>query len=347
MKRFLRIVALLLLIPLVVVVVYLSYMTATDYKPAAEEIVYENAKVAPNQPDSVLELLIWNIGYAGLGKDMDFFYDGGTQVRTTEELTKQNLDAVIKFVSASKADIIMLQEIDLDAKRSYHIDEWKLLNEALTERESYFATNYKSPWVPKPFTDPLGDVWAGLGSFSKLKARLAVRHAFEGNYEWPKHLAMLDRCFLAQHFPLHSGKELIVINTHNSAYDDGSLKKRQNAQLSAFLETEYAKGNYVIVGGDWNQTPPNFRAGYTNTVTSQFVAPPVASDFMPGWTFAYDPNTPSNRELNKPISSSEVYKEVIDYYLLSPNVQLVEVKTQDLGFANSDHQPVQLKVMLK
>lgn len=33
----------------------------------------------------------WNIGYCGLGANMDFFYDGGNQVRTSEEKTEKNL----------------------------------------------------------------------------------------------------------------------------------------------------------------------------------------------------------------------------------------------------------------
>ena len=37
---------------------------------------------------------------------------------------------------------------------------------------------------------------------------------------------------------------------------------------------------------------------------------------------------------------------VIDGFILSPNVQLDEVKVLDEGFANSDHNPVSLQVTL-
>jgi len=38
---------------------------------------------------------------------------------------------------------------------------------------------------------------------------------------------------------------------------------------------------------------------------------------------------------------------VIDYCLISPNIDMIEVKTIDLKFENSDHQPVLAKVKLK
>jgi hypothetical protein len=38
---------------------------------------------------------------------------------------------------------------------------------------------------------------------------------------------------------------------------------------------------------------------------------------------------------------------VIDGFILSPNVELKNVETMDLGFANSDHNPVLINVSLK
>jgi hypothetical protein len=38
---------------------------------------------------------------------------------------------------------------------------------------------------------------------------------------------------------------------------------------------------------------------------------------------------------------------VINFYLLSPNVQAQSVKTIDVGFAYSDHQPVIARMRLK
>ena len=46
----------------------------------------------------------------------------------------------------------------------------------------------------------------------------------------------------------------MLVNLHLEAYDSGEGKIAQTKLLVEFLEQEYAKGNYVIAGGDFNQT---------------------------------------------------------------------------------------------
>ena len=58
---------------------------------------------------------------------------------------------------------------------------------------------------------------------------------------------MLDRCFLVNRYTVAGGRQLVVVNTHNSAYDDGTLRKKQMVYLRGFLVEEYEKGNYIIV----------------------------------------------------------------------------------------------------
>ena len=63
----------------------------------------------------------------------------------------------------------------------------------------------------------------------------------------------------------------------------------------------------------------------------------------------YDLGTPSCRLLNQPYNPSDTANTqyyVIDGFILSPNVQLEEVETLDLGFENSDHNPVRIQVTL-
>jgi hypothetical protein len=142
-------------------------------------------------------------------------------------------------------------------------------------------------------------------------------------------------------YPLPGEKELLVVNTHNSAYDDGTLRKGQMDYLHSFLMDEYGKGNYVIVGGDWNQTPsgfiPRFQYDKFDTVQVSY----IKEDYLPReWTWLYDASVPTNRRVNIPYVSGVSRTTVIDYYLLSPNLEPLSVKGINLGFVNSDHQPV-------
>jgi len=112
---------------------------------------------------------------------------------------------------------------------------------------------------------------------------------------------------------------------------------------------EYKKGNYVIAGGDWNANPPHFRPK-GNYDGNRFVPTKVQmSDktFPSSWKWAYDATAPTNRQNYKSFVRGENGTTTIDYFILSPNVKLIRVKTIDLNFADSDHNPVYMKVVLK
>ena len=139
----------------------------------------------------------------------------------------------------------------------------------------------------------------------------------------------------------------MLINFHLEAYDDGEGKAEQTEQLLKLMQEEYAKGNYVIAGGDFNQTFADTRDVYPIKSTTEWV-PGSLGELPTGWSYAYDPVTPTCRLLNQPFhaGSSKTQYYVIDGYILSPNVRLNDVQTLDEGFVYSDHNPVLLSVSL-
>lgn len=348
MKRILKILGLIIVLILVLFGIFLIYATIDDYRPEEKIIVYQNESPDAFNDTSVLSLMIWNIGYAGLGDDMDFFYDGGSQVRTSQEKTAENLKAVMNFIAAEDStDFFLFQEVDIDSKRSYHLNQYDSVSTIFPDYASVFAPNYKVFFVPVPISNPMGKTEGGLMTVSRYKVSESVRYAFPGNYEWPKSLFMLDRCFLVNRYPLENGKELLIINTHNSAYDDGSLRTAQMEYLKDFLLEEYGKGNYIIVGGDWSQSPPNFTPNFKDQVHDEDNRSDIPGDYLSDWTWLYDKSQPTNRRVKTIYKKGETPTALIDFFLLSPNVEALEVKTVDLNFEHSDHQPVKAFVKLK
>ncbi len=237
-------------------ILFLLYATIDDYKPL--EVSAQSIECEPDILADSLQarLLIWNIGYAGLDASMDFFYDGGEQMRPSEEGVMANIKGISSTLEPFEDfDFILLQEVDKDSKRSYYQNEFQLIQDQFSGYHSSFGKNYDVGFVPIPISEPMGKVESGLMTLSKQCPGSVERHSFPGNYSWPMKLFMLDRCFLVSRYRLSNQKELLIINTHNSAYDDGSLRTQQMSYLRDYLLSEYEKGNYVIVGGDWNQTP--------------------------------------------------------------------------------------------
>ena len=350
-KKLLRTVAWVLLFIILLFVGFIGYIILTDYQPDTIEIIVEKGtNNVEDIQDSTFSLINWNIGYAGLGKEMDFFYDGGKGVRPSKDLSEKYLSNIIDFIKTNDTvDFWLLQEVDVNAKRSYNINQVEEVIAAVGGSYGVFAKNYMCQYVPIPINDPMGFVEAGLMTFSAFPPMESVRHSYPLIASWPDKLFLLDRCFLLNRYPLENGKDLIIINTHNSAYVYDSVLRIEELQIiKKVMLAEYDSGNYVIAGGDWNQNPPKYMpSGDYNGHKFKPSIVKMNSDFMPeGWLWVYDDRAPTNRSNDKPFIVGDNETTCLDYYLLSPNIQKLDVEVIDLKFENSDHNPIYLKAQL-
>ena len=266
-----------------------------------------------------------------------------------EPTVRKNLQGALRTITDQDSiDVFLLQEVDTCSSRSYGIDQYEMFRKNMTAHNSSFALNYNVRFVPIPFTEPMGKVQAGLATYSKMLPSECFRYQYPSKYAWPNRIYFLDRCCMLSRFPTAYGNDLVIINTHNSAYDDGTLKKAEMGYLKYFLLREYEKGNYVIVGGDWNQGPPEMDMAhfFPTGVERQEVGSTVPTDFLPNWSWVYDSTVPTNRSLQKPFNADSTRQQLIDYFLISPNLNSVSCTTIDQKFEFSDHQAVVMKVKL-
>ena len=114
------------------------------------------------------------------------------------------------------------------------------------------------------------------------------------------------------------------------------------------LTQEYEKGNYVIAGGDFNQTFPGALDAFPIRDPSLWTPGVLEEDILPdGWRFACDLTVPSCRLLDRPYDPADSQFYVIDGFILSPNVGLDSVETLDEQFQYTDHNPVRIQVTLE
>ena len=277
----------ILIICTITILGFLLFLTLTDYYPRVKEsigIVRKGLKLPPEKKE--FSFLTWNIGYGGLGKKMDFFYEGGTRVRPKKKEFEEYLNGICQTISKEDSvDFIFIQESDMHSKRSYYTDEITGIGNFLPERCLLFAKNYDSRFVPVPLDDPMGRVVSGISCFPKYKPFTAERIDLGTRFSWPKQLALLKRCLMVMKYKLTSGKELVIINLHNSTFDKGGvLRKTELMKLNQIALPEYIKGNYVIIGGDWNNNPRGFKP---ETIISgdivKVIDPALDLNFLPGW----------------------------------------------------------------
>ena len=273
--------------------------------------------------------------------------DGGTKKTSADKATVEKyLNGISDTLGALSPDLMMLQEVDVDSARTYRIDE----STYVIRGNGVHALNYSCPYVPIPWP-PIGRVNSGLFTTTRYEISSAERIALPCPFSWPVSTANLKRCLLVSYLPIEgSDKQLVLVNLHLEAYDDGEGKAAQTAALKSFLEQEYAKGNYVIAGGDFNQTFPGGLDKYPIKNAELWTPGTLDDSMLPdGWRFAYDTSAPTCRLDNQPYDaeSDATQHYVIDGFILSPNVELTSVQTQDDGFRFSDHNPVLLNIRLK
>ena len=361
MKKLTKYLLLLLAVIMLYVIGFVLFGAAKDRKYPAElpaNVIHGNGQKISG--DTTLNFLIWNIGYAGLGQASNFFFDqkkllfsSSGDVYPSQELNNSYLEGIINTVKANPVDFYLLQEVDESSKRSHCQNQMQMIAEVKDSCVSNFATNADIAHIPIPIFEPwqhYGSVKSGLLSISRFQPAVSKRLQLPGEMAIPDRYFQLDRCVLLQRYPLPSGKSLVVLNVHNSAHDKhGELKWQELSFIKTLMLQEYKAGNFVIAGGDWNMCPPYFRFDSFSPSNprkiNQISLPP--DFFPPEWTWVYDPTTPTNRKCYERYDKNSTFTTIIDFYLISPNLQSKRVKTLDMDFAYSDHQPVWMELKFK
>ena len=352
-RKILKALLCIVLVLVLLLVLAVGVFTVAEYRPAdTETIIAQQETEAVLETGKPLTIVSWNCGYGALDDNADFFMDGGSSVYTADQArVESNLAGIRDALKALNPDFLILQEVDINSARSCGLDERTVLREALPGASESFAYNFNTLFVPYPIP-PMGHVESGLFTLSDAAPGSSARISLPVPFSWPIRLFNLKRCLLVSCFPVrNSDRELVLINLHLEAYDDGEGKEAQARQLTALMQEEYAKGNYVIAGGDFNQRFTNIdQSAYP--VYEGMWQPGVidAATFGSDFTLLMDNSSPTCRSLDRAYAGAE--KEgfqfyMIDGFIVSANVHAESVETLNYDFACTDHNPVRMNFTLE
>ena len=329
------------------------YLSATEYNPD-DKVALDIERINDKQVrlNQEYKLFSWNVGYCALDETADFFMDGGSEVRAhSKSQVEKNLNSIKAVTSFNSPDFVFYQEADEDSARSYYVNEVEGFTEAFSTYSYTFAYNYKCDYVPYPIP-PMGKVRSGLLTMSKYQIDDATRIKLPTTFSWPIRVANLKRCLSVNRLPIDgSDKSLVLINLHLEAYDDGEAKIAQTKLLLDVLKEEAEAGNYVIAGGDWNQTFSTVDLNKYPVGEGEWTPGKVdVADFDKiGYQALVDDSTATCRLLNHPLSKSKSQNTyyVIDGMVASSNVKINSFSTLDYAFINTDHNPTFLNFTLE
>ncbi len=356
LKKVLIIVGALLLAVLLaalsyVAYVFISYSRIEDNQALAPAATGSDDAVLCGEPYTIVTQ---NIGFGAYTPDFTFFMDGGTESwAKSKESVIECVTSAAEKVGEFDPDFVLFQEVDTDSTRSYHTDQRKMIIERFADHSSVFAENYHSAFLFYPFNEPHGASNSGILTLSRFNIDSAVRRSLPISESFSKFLD-LDRCYSLSRLPTENGKELVIYNVHLSAYGGSDeIRTAQMTMLFNDVKAEYEKGNYCVIGGDFNHDLTGDSTQKLNNVgeTDFGWAQPFPDELLPDCitkctSYEGEEYIPTCRNCDIPYSP-ENFTIIVDGFLVTENVEAVKVENIDNEFTYSDHNPVVLEFVLK
>ena len=165
----------ILVLVLVAYIVYLyaSYHRIEDNQALVVEAPADDTSTGANavlSTDTEYSALTYNLGFGAYTPDFSFFMDGGkSSWAKSKKSVQETILGAGELIASYDPDFALLQEVDLDSTRSYHVNEYSILKDCLSSYNSVFAQNYDSAFLFYPFTQPHGSSKSGLALFSRYQ----------------------------------------------------------------------------------------------------------------------------------------------------------------------------------
>jgi endonuclease/exonuclease/phosphatase family metal-dependent hydrolase len=222
-----------------------------DVEPAQMYVASERKSAARLRGS--LELMNYNVKFGG-GR-IDFFFDcHGDRVLMTEAEVIENLERIANIVNEVEPDVLLLQEVDINSKRSAYVDQMQWLLDHTHLNYGAYASQWRADFVP---SDGLGPVDSGNAILSRWPINAATRYALplrEDQSGLVRYFYLRRNILDATIHPVDNAP-VRVIAIHAEAYSSDGTKKKH---IEAFEEhvADAAKEGAVIAGGDLNTLPP-------------------------------------------------------------------------------------------
>lgn len=362
-KKVLKIVGVIIGILLVLILGYVIYVLVQYHRIDDNQVLeIETPSISADASGDVSQVSVgqeysvmtYNIGFGAYLQDYSFFMDGGkySWAYSKESATQDTTDTA-NLAKSYDPDFFMVEEVDVDATRTYHVNELDIYNSIFSDYYSDFSVDYDSAFLMYPFTQPHGKTKAGIAVYSKFNIESAVRRSLPISGGFNKFLD-LDRCYSVSKIPVDNGKYLCIYALHLSAYgNDASIRQEQVQMLCDDMEAEYEAGNYIVCGGDFNH---NLKLDEDDeSVTTSWACPFPRSMLPDGISFAMDALSDSEksvlqdsaRNANEPYEEGHTETFMLDGFIISDNVEMTEYTVCGTQYSYSDHDPVYMEFKLK
>ena len=224
-----------------------SFESKTDFETYKAKIYQD-----PPQTIETLSFMTWNIRF-GVGRT-DWFGDCcGSRVIIPENEVKDNLQKIANFINETKPDILFLQEVDIESKRTGYIDQVKWLLNNTYFNYGIYASMWEAQYVP---SDGLGRMNTGNAILSrwKIKNPERIQLPLREDQDALTKYFYLRRNLLKTKIELPGIDNFYALCLHMSAFCTDDTKQNQIEKVIQKLDE--LNNDIFVLGGDFNLIPP-------------------------------------------------------------------------------------------
>jgi endonuclease/exonuclease/phosphatase family metal-dependent hydrolase len=321
---------------IILILAWASYPWSLKEQQVDGEIIHLEPDVMVNNEEfpTVLKLLTWNLSYLyGVGSE-GLGYD-----HRERDFYQEKLDKLASEILEWGPDVLCLQEIDFDSRRSGHINQAQYLAQKAGYPYVAEAVSWEANYIPFPY-------WPWGRHFGKMKSGGAILSKYPilshqlkllakpGSQPWWFNLFYLHRYF--QQVVVEMGeRKITIINLHLEAFDKDDRQSQVEKLMAKFKEEQID-----ILAGDFNMVPSSaakkskfkdYDDDYENDRSFDLISESGANEVIPESIYSLDEAIYFTFPANRP-------DRRLDYIFYHQDLKMI--KAEVLPSALSDHLPI-------
>jgi len=231
---------------------------AKSYPDISDTRMYEAQDITVSAyTGGPINVVTWNIRF-GSGR-LDWIIDScGESALADFDSVEIIMQKIADTLNVLDADIVLLQEVDIESKRSGFMDQVQFLLDNTNLNYGVYASMMEVDFV---FSDGLGRIKTGNAILSKyeltdgerIKLSLRTDQSDLVKYGYARRNILKAKIpSLAQ-----NQNDVYAVNIHATAFATDNTKQKHINRYLDELSSIHTRGDIFISGGDLNSVPPN------------------------------------------------------------------------------------------
>ena len=244
-----------LLLPVLLLISYSCELPATGFEDEEDAIFYTKSEITnPSLPDSTVRIMTWNIRF-GIGRGPWFGDACGYRVIYSQDEIIKNLTAIVGRINSVQPDILLLQEVDINSKRSSYVDELRWIIDHTYFNYAVYGSQWKAQFIPSDGLGRMDEANAILSRWPVSEAKrlqLALRGDQSGIVRY-----YYERCCMVKaKINIPEFENFYAVNIHASAFATDDTKHQHIISFKKVLDKITSDNGWFVAGGDLNTLPP-------------------------------------------------------------------------------------------